>query len=562
QLMTVIRQRLSEDAYQTGADLLSDLQLVEHSLLQNRGRYVAKGMLGSLMGRIRLFGLHLVPLEIREDARRHAAALDEIFRAYGTCENYLALSEQERQALLTREIANSRPLFPLTPRFSQDTNTVIETWRMIAEAHRRHGPQCIDTAIASMSTAPSDVLTMLLFAHEVGVQDALDLVPLFETIDDLWGAPGIVTSLLENPEYRRHLTIRGMHQQIMIGYSDSSKDGGLLASTWGLYAAQQSLTRLCAEQGVSLELFHGRGGSVGRGGGPAGRAILSQPPGSVQGRLKITEQGEVIAFRYSNRAIAERHLNQVLHAALLAVANTSTTRIRPEWREAMEQLSELSRKFYRKLVYETPDFFTFWQQATPINELNQLKIGSRPPRRRTGGFEAVRAIPWIFSWMQCRALLPSWYGIGEALERYCEARTDGLLRLQTMYREWKFFQALVENVELDVAKADMGIAELYTPLLEDQRLKEDIFGAIRAEHQRVSRWLCQITGEAELLSATPVMKRSVERRNPYIDPLNFIQVVLIRQLRQLDPGSPEHARTLDAVLATVNGIAAGMKNTG
>ena len=371
---------------------------------------------------MRLFGLHLVPLEVREDARRQAAALDEIFRHYGLCESYLDLPEADRQTLLTREIANPRPLFPPDPKFSEDTNDVIAIWRMIAAAHSRYGNGVIDTFIASMSKAPSDVLAMLLLANEVGADRSLDLVPLFETTDDLWRASEVLAQLFANPAYRQHLEHRSMHQQVMVGYSDSSKDGGLLASAWGLYAAQQAMSETCIQHGVSLEVFHGRGGSVGRGGGPAGKAILSQPPASVQGRLKITEQGEVIAFRYSNAAIGRRHLNQVMHAALLATWMPPDDIVRPEWLAAMDRMSEVGRQAYRKLVYETPDFITYWHQATPINELTQLKIGSRPARRSAVGFEAIRAIPWVFSWMQSRALIPSWYGIGSALESWCQEK--------------------------------------------------------------------------------------------------------------------------------------------
>ncbi len=562
QKVATIWTRLSADDYATSQELLDDLMLIDESLRQNRGTHVANGMLRKLIQKVRIFGLHLLPLDIREDAQRHTAALDELFRAYGQCENYLALSEQEKQELLTREIASPRPFFPAEPQFSETANQVIATWRMIARAHRKYGKDVIDTVIASMSQSPSDTLAMLMLASEVGIQNDVDLVPLFETIDDLHHAGETLTTLFANPEYKKHLAARGNRQQVMIGYSDSNKDGGYLASNWGLYTAQQALSNLCKEQGVLLELFHGRGGSIGRGGGPANRAILSQPPQSMHGRIKMTEQGEVIAYRYSNPEIARRHLQQVMNAVFLATGAPPDTGARPEWREAMDFVSEVGRVAYRSFVYETPGFLDYWQQATPIDELSSLPIGSRPAKRRKAGFSGLRAIPWVFSWVQSRAIIPSWYGVGHAFESYCQSRKDGLDVLKTMYRQWSFFKALIENVQLDVAKADMGIAQLYASLVKDEKLRDMVFSQMKAEHECACRMICQITDQTELLSHSPIMQRSIERRNPYVDPLNFIQVALLRQLRETDSDTQEHEMLLSTVLSTINGIAAGMKTTG
>ncbi|HVO71545.1 MAG TPA: phosphoenolpyruvate carboxylase, partial [Aggregatilineaceae bacterium] len=551
--------------YRTGSDLLADLRLMQGSLRDHHGERVAGGALDRLIEKVRLFGLHLVPLEVRQDARLHAAAIDEILRAYQICDHYQVLPEEEKQAELICEIVNPRPLFPVQPAFSDTTNLVVETWRMIAAAHAQFGPSAIDTVLASMSSAPSDVLAMLVFAHAVGVQNDLDLVPLFETIDDLHHARTVMMTLLEMPEYRAYLVARGMRQQIMLGYSDSNKDGGYLASNWGLYLAGQQLGEVCRDYGVQVELFHGRGGSIGRGGGPTNRAILAQSPAAMQGRIKITEQGEVIAYRYSNAEIARRHLHQVLNAVLLSTCTPSTAEIPSGWRAAMEILSEAGRRAYQTLVYDTPGFMEYWQEATPIHELSQMPIGSRPARRGKGGFAQVRAIPWVFSWMQSRAIIPSWYGVGRAFQEYCESDDcagDGLERLQTMYRHWPFFRALVDNVELDLAKADMGIAEQYAGLVEDEALRDAIFSQIREEHERACHYICQITEEDGLLSKNSVMRRSIDRRNPYVDPLNFIQVALLRELRQLDPGAAGWDTLLGAVMETVNGIAAGMKTTG
>jgi phosphoenolpyruvate carboxylase len=570
--LELIALKLDADGYRSGDDLRADLRLVAHSLRQGGGHRAAGGRLDRLIRKVDLFGLHLVPLEVRQDARLHAAAIDEILRAYQICPNYLALPEDEKQAELICEIINPRPLFPVDPDFSPATNQIIATWRMIAAAHAQFGPLVIDTVIASMCTAPSDVLTLLLLAHAVGIEHHVDVVPLFETVDDLEHAPHIMADLFSTPEYRAYLTQRGDHQQIMLGYSDSGKDGGYLASNWGMYLAQQRLGDLCRAQGIRLELFHGRGGSIGRGGGPTNRAILAQPPGSMQGRIKITEQGEVIAYRYSNAEIARRHLHQVMNAVLLAAcapAEVGALLAAPEnetdWRAVMDLLADAGRTAYRALVYETPGFVDYWMAATPLNELAAMPIGSRPSKRGQGGFDQIRAIPWIFSWMQSRALVPSWYGVGLAFEHYCEVDDctgAGLDRLQAMYRNWPFFAALVDNVELDLAKADMGIAAQYAGLVADPALRAAIFDRIREEHARACRYTGLITGQEGLLSHNPVMRRSIDRRNPYVDPLNFIQVALLRDLRGRDPSAPDYADLLNAVMETVNGIAAGLKTTG
>jgi phosphoenolpyruvate carboxylase len=568
-MMTVISERLAADGYASADALAADLVLVQNSLRENRGKYVARGVLSRLIEKVRLFGLHLAPLDVREDARLHRLALHEMFAAYGVTDDYNGLSESEKTGLLAHELASIRPLFPAEPAFSEATNRIIATWRAIATAHRRYGPIVIDSVIASMCTSPSDVLAMLLFAREVGVDAHVDIVPLFETIDDLKAAPHIMRTLFANPVYRAQLERRNRKQQIMLGYSDSNKDGGYMASNWNLYTAQQALAAVCAEHGVSLELFHGRGGSIGRGGGPTNRSILSQPPGTFGGRIKITEQGEVIAYRYSNAAIASRHLNQVLHAVLLSLGGQHAKPLPESWASAMTWMSEAGAKAYRAFVYETPGFLEYWQQATPISELSRLPIGSRPAKRGKGGFESIRAIPWIFSWMQSRAIIPSWYGVGTALASFradADARgEDGPALLKAMYADWSFFRSLIENLELDLAKADMGIAALYAALVEDEAVRESIFSGIQEEHARACAEVNAIIGQAALLDHAPVLKVSIDRRNPYVDPLNFIQTTLLRRLRALPPGtdgSPEYEALLSAVLATINGIAAGMKTTG
>jgi len=568
QAIEIIRQRLADGHYLYSTELLADLRTVLESLQANNGSRVAKSHLRRLMRKVGIFGLHMNPLEVREDAGLYAQTVDELFRHYGIADNYLELDEAEKQVLLTQEIDSKRPLFPTDMSFLGDTSKqIINTWLMIREAHETYSTSVIDTVIASMSKQPSDVLTMLLFASEVGVADALEIVPLFETIDDLYNASDVMSILFENPAYKAHMEVlndeRGLHQQIMIGYSDSNKDGGYLASNWHLYQAQQRLSDTCIQAGVSLELFHGRGGSIGRGGGPTNRAIKSQPPLSLRGGIKITEQGEVIAYRYSNERIADRHLQQVVSAMLLTLNRTTDHEILPAWQDAMDQLSASGREAYRNFVYETDGFLDYWQQTTPINELSQLQISSRPAKRKKkGGFAAMRAIPWVFSWMQSRAIIPSWFGIGHALAQYKDKSDDGLATLQTMYQDWAFFHAIIDNAQLDVAKADMGIAGLYAELCADEGLRDNIFGRIQAEHAQTYALLCEVTQQETLLETMPAIQTSIERRNPYVDPLNFIQVNLLRELRQMDTADTDYQLTLNAVLATINGIAAGMKTTG
>ncbi len=559
-----IWQKLSDDEYKSRISLLDDLRLMQDTLRQSKGNRVAEGKLRQLIRKIRLFGLYLMPLDLREDSRLHAAALAEILGYYGVAADYLNLSEQDKQDILTREINNPRPLLTQdVSHFSPATQTVIGAWRVVQQAYKRYSIGVIDTYIASMSEHPSDVLTMLLLAKEVGVQDRLDLAPLFETIDDLKNAPSVMTTLFQNSAYQKHLQARKMRQQIMIGYSDSSKDGGYIASNWNLYTAQQTLSEVCEQHGVSIELFHGRGGSIGRGGGPTNRAILSQPPQSLKGGIKITEQGEVIAYRYSNADISRRHLHQVLNAVILSLGNAAESHIQPEWADTMAALSEYGRQAYRNFVYETDGFIDFWQSASPINELSRLNISSRPAKRGgKGGFAAMRAIPWVFSWMQNRAIIPSWFSVGTAFNRFCQEHEDGLALLQSMYRDWLFFRALIDNTQLDVAKADMGILGIYAELVDDLAVRDKIFGRIRDEHALTKSMICAITDQKDLLDKTPAMKNSIERRNPYVDPLNFLQVQLLRELRAMTPETPEYESTLDLVLATINGIAAGMKTTG
>ncbi|HXF64845.1 MAG TPA: phosphoenolpyruvate carboxylase, partial [Caldilineaceae bacterium] len=398
-------------AYRSAAEFLEDLRLIYDSLNQNKGERLARGRLWDLIRRVEVFGFHLATLDMRQHAARHRAAMAEVLARYNLAANYENMAEAERVALLSREIVNPRPLTARLD-FSDETNETIALFRLIRRARQLIGPEAVQSYIISMTTQVSHVLEVLLFARDAGLLGEIDIVPLFETIEDLRAAPQIMTRLFQNGAYHRHLTARGKRQQIMIGYSDSNKDGGYLMANWMLFQAQRGLARVCDEAGIKLTLFHGRGGTVGRGGGPANRAILAQPPESVRGRIKLTEQGEVISGRYSNPDIAHRHLEQLVNAVMLTSGRRPHYEQEAIWAAVMEELGEAAYRKYRALV-EKPHFLQYFHEATPIDHISLLNIGSRPARRKaTTGIADLRAIPWVFAWTQSRVNLPSWYGVG------------------------------------------------------------------------------------------------------------------------------------------------------
>jgi len=409
-----------------------------------------------------------------------------------------------------------------------------------------------------MTHSAADVLTVLLLARWTGCDSGLQICPLFESVNDLEAAPHILSELFTNPTYRAHLETCQAEQMVMIGYSDSNKDGGYLMANWALYQAQETITGVSQEHGVRLTIFHGRGGTVARGGGPANRAIRAQPAGSINGRFRLTEQGEIIASRYSNPALAHRHLEQIVNAVLLASAPARTEVVPATWREAMQNMSQAAYRTYRGLVYETPRFIEFWQAATPLDEIKRLQIGSRPiSRAGTTEVTNIRAIPWVFSWMQSRYNLPGWYGLGSGLEAFADKTL-----LSEMYAGWPFFKTLLDNTESSLLKADMGIAALYAELVPDRELGQTLFAIIKAEYDRTRTAVLTISGHHDLMESEPVTQNAVRLRNPYVDPLNYIQVEMLRRLRSLPESSPEIEFLREAVILTINGIAAGLKNTG
>ena len=575
--------------YRSAADYIADLEIIAASMREGGASRAATAVIEPIISKARLFGFHLASLDLREHKQKYTEALDALFAA-AELPAPSGLPETERIAVLERELANPRPLAGRTATFSESAANTLGIFELVRSGMARYGHAAFGSFIMSMAQGAGDVLTMLLLAKEAGLYESgnsprseIDIVPLFETIDDLENAPGVLDTLLSNSVYRFHLKVRGDMQEVMLGYSDSTKDGGYLMANWKLYIAQKELAEVAARHGVTLKLFHGRGGAIGRGGGPANRAILGQPAGTVQGRIKITEQGEVIAFRYFEPDLAYRNLEQIVHAVLLASrpersriggATDNDSRLY-NWEREIASVAELSRAKYRGLVYDDPEFLGFFQAVTPIGELSQLNIGSRPPKR-TGSsrIEDLRAIPWVFSWMQCRIVLPGWYGLGTALKSFTTAVPGNAAMLREMYQSWEFFSTMIDNAQMSLAKADLHIAARYVTLATNTNAAERIFADLCAEYEETLAQILALTGQAELLDATPVLQRSIQLRNPYVDPLSYLQVELLRRLRAHADHSEgkganedelreaQRADLLSAVLLSINGIAAGLKNTG
>jgi phosphoenolpyruvate carboxylase len=573
QVLTLVRERVraarrgAPGAYAEPAELVADLRRVEQALFAHAEPLICAGDLHDVIRQAEVFGFHLATLDVRDHAKRHQSALADVLRLTGVEPDYAALPEPAKADLLAREIADPRPLIPLDlSALSSEAREVVETFRTIRALLTGEHRGAMRTYIISGAEEPSDVLEVLLLMKEsqlagVGGEGALlQIAPLFEQGASLAAAAAAMRNLLARPVYRRAVAAWGDAQEVMIGYSDSNKDVGYLASTWALYAAQVELATLFEEHGVDFTYFHGRGGSIGRGGGPTNVAILAQPQGTVRGRIKLTEQGEVVASRYSLPEIAHRELELITGAVLVSTVGGLTqpaTDARRVYEGAIARMADWSADAYRDLVYGEPEFVDFFQQATPIDEIARLKLGSRPARR-TGStrIEDLRAIPWVFSWTQARILLPGWYGLGTALVRGEE--TFGIDLLRQMERDWPFFGALLSNAELALAKADLRIAERYVAMVDPPELRERVWSRVRAEYERTREVLLAITDQRALLDRDPVLQRSIERRNPYVDPLSFIQLELLRRFR--DDGTSESF--LRPVLLTINGIAGALKNTG
>ncbi|HKX27561.1 MAG TPA: phosphoenolpyruvate carboxylase [Blastocatellia bacterium] len=562
---------INASVYRTGTALWEDLRLIRDGLRTGQAEFAAQAI-DHLMRQVATFDLHLVTLDLRQHSQRHTAALSEITRALGYQRDYGQWSEEERVEWLTQEILTPRPLVG-DAQYGAETTETLNVFRVARRALDEICPNSIRTYIVSMTREVSDLLAVLALAKQAGLSSLL-VTPLFETIEDLRHAPLVMKRLFENPAYSHVLTAHHHLQDVMIGYSDSSKDGGILTSSWELYKAQERLWEVAREHEVELRLFHGRGGTVGRGGGPSHEAILAQPPGTVASRIKITEQGEVVSSKYSLPEIALRSLELTTAAAIAA---SLPHEIEDEvqllrWKEVMEQISEEAWSTYRRFVRETESFYDYFIQATPVEELQFLRIGSRPAKRKQGSksLDDLRAIPWVFGWTQSRHLLPGWLAAGSALERFIRlSPRKNLLTLREMYEQWPFFHSTISNIEMTLAKADFQIARQYAARTPDQKLGTRIFKMLEDEYRRTCHVVLQITGEKRLLDKSPVLQRSIAVRNPYVDPMSYLQVELLARKRAAERGEEgceyapgEREKLLYAILLTINGIAAGMRNTG
>ena len=534
-------------AYCSVEDFLSDLETLRASLAANRGLRIARTLVDPLILQVRTFGLHLHALDIRQHAQVHAAALQEA---------------------IADTIAPSLP-----SGLSAETASVLETFRVVAEIKNGCSPEAIRQYVISGAATVEDVLAVIRLARLGGVHvegsgrdPGLMPVPLFESIDDLRRAPSVCRELWSRPDYRKLIATWDNWQEVMLGYSDSNKDGGMLTSTWEIFRAHRQLHVAAREAGIKLRIFHGRGGTVGRGGGPTHRAIFAQPIDSFDGQLRITEQGEVLNFKYSDEVLAERNLELMIAASLDALARPNardpeghfTGILKPEWEAALDELSAISYGFYREHILDDPGVVTYFEQSTPVAELENAKIGSRPARRNASPKLAdLRAIPWVFGWTQSRLLVPAWFGVGFALERYCE-QPGGLDLLQGMAAEFPLFIDLLRNVEMALGKVDLATARIYSSLVEDTKLRERVFDLFEAEFHRTVRAVLAVTRQTELLETNQVLAHSIKLRNPYVDPMHLIQVDMLRRKRAGED-TPEVNR---AIAATISGISAGLRNTG
>ena len=550
--------------YTRAEDLAADLEAVDQSLRACRGDLLADGRLARLIHCVKVFGLHFVTLDIRQHAERHTQALAEIFGHFSHDEfRWQALEEEDRIQMLEAEIATNRPLTSeLT--FTDDTNETVQVFRTIRQAKELLGERAIESYIVSMTESVSQLLEVLLLAKDAALLGKIDVVPLFESIEDLLGAPAIMRRLLQIPVYQRHLALRGNHQHIMIGYSDSNKDGGYLSATWSLYKAQTRILDACSELGVRVTLFHGRGGSVSRGGGSLVRSIATQPPNTIRGRIKMTEQGEVISTNYAQRTIARHHMEQLVSAVMLNSDQPVYPTLTQAWTPVMEELGAIANQAYQTFVNQ-PALIRYFMETTPVDTIARLNIGSRPAKRRqTEGVGDLRAIPWVFAWAQSRVNLTNWFGVGSAIMQWTAQGThaERIAILQEMYRDWEFFQIMMENVQTALWKTDLVMARQYTELSQDDN--QATYDAIATEFQLTVQAILLVMDREQIGDEDSWLYRSIQLRNPYIDPLNFMQIALLRRLRtqgdQLDMAERDWLES--ALNLSVKGLAAGLAGTG
>lgn len=553
--------------YLTPVEFDADLDIIDASLRETGCDALTGGRLRRLRRAVDCFGFHLAGLDMRQNSDIHEATIAELLAAVGEGANFADLDEAQRIVLLENELANKRPLVRPHQSYSEQTTRELNILKAAQRAHGTFGAQAIPTSIISNCRGVSDLLTLAILLREVGLlategDSSINIVPLFETIEDLRNSISIMDDLLAIPAYRRLVDSRGGLQEVMLGYSDSNKDGGYVTSGWELHRAEIGLVELSRKHGIKLRLFHGRGGSVGRGGGPSYEAIVAQPPGAVNGQIRTTEQGETISSKYTNPEVGRRNLEVLAAATLEASLLTSDDATVPDtYLEAMDAISSAAFTAYRGLVYETPGFSDYFRQSTVINEISTLNIGSRPASRKpTGRIEDLRAIPWVFSWSQCRVMLPGWYGFGSAIETWLDSQPDGkgMELLREMNRSWPVFTTLLSNMDMVLAKTNMSVASRYANLVGDSNMRVEVFERIRAERKATIAALFDITGADRLLAGNPLLSRSIQNRFPYIDPLNHLQVDLLRAHR----GKSEDPKILRGLQLTINGISAGLRNSG
>ncbi|MCX8504415.1 MAG: phosphoenolpyruvate carboxylase, partial [Beijerinckiaceae bacterium] len=552
--------------YSSAAEFRADLDSIDESLRQHGSAILTRGRLRLLRRAVDCFGFHLAIVDLRQNSAVHERTIAELLEAVSPGTSYLTLSEDKRIELLTKELQSARPLISPHIHYSEETTGEIAVFKTASEAHARYGREVIANCIISKAEGVSDMLELAVLLKEVGLLAAdgsanVNVIPLFETIGDLQACAAVMESAFSNPSYRALVKNRGDMQEVMLGYSDSNKDGGFVTSGWELYKAEIQLIDVFRKHGVAMRLFHGRGGSVGRGGGPSYDAILAQPGGAVNGAIRITEQGEIIASKYSNAEVGRRNL-EILAAATLEASLLHPDQPAPksDYLTAMDELSDAAFKAYRGLVYETPGFVDYFWSSTVITEIATLNIGSRPASRtKTRKIEDLRAIPWVFSWAQARIMLPGWYGFGSAAKAFVARHPEkGLALLQDMAKEWPFFRTLLSNMDMVLSKSSIAIASRYAELVPDEALREAIFGRIRQEWSDSIEMLLAITGQSKLLEANPLLDRSIRNRFPYLDPLNHVQVELLKEHRS----HPGDARVLQGIQLTINGVSAGLRNSG
>jgi phosphoenolpyruvate carboxylase len=565
QVVALRRPTSEAPAYASAKELAADLAVISQSLEENGATILSRGRLRRLRRAVDCFGFHLSSLDLRQNSDVHERTVAELFAKAAPGVDYLAMDEKARVALLLNELKSPRPLVSPFLAYGEETHGELAVFRTAAEIRRIYGEDAIRTSIISKAQGVSDMLELALLLKEVGLvtaegESALHLVPLFETIDDLQSCVGVMDELLAIPEYRRLVDSRSGEQEVMLGYSDSNKDGGFVTSGWELYKAEIGLVEVFKRHGVRIRLFHGRGGSVGRGGGPSYEAILAQPGGAVQGQIRITEQGEIISSKYSNPEVGRRNLEILASATLEAsLLQEEVAAPDPAFLSAMERLSQSAYKAYRSLVYETEGFERYFWSSTVITEIATLNIGSRPAsRKKTTRIDDLRAIPWVFSWAQCRLMLPGWYGFGAAVKEFVAAENGGLEQLQDMHRKWPFFRTLLSNMDMVLAKSSLAIASRYAQLVPDVVLREAIFSRIAREWRDSVDALLAVMGHKKLLEGNPLLDRSIRNRFPYLDPLNHVQVELLK----LHRGQPANEKVLTGIQLTINGVSAGLRNSG